>query len=267
MQNAFGLLPLHMACLIKSRDRSGEIVRVLLEAFPGGVSLETAAGRLALHYAAEYASLEAIKLLIDAHPAGLENACVEDRGNTPLLMAVVSGNIENVKYICDNYPETTRFCNYNGKTALHLVAETDNYEIMEIIYKHNPDAIRQLDSEGRLPLHHFIQDHEELIVEGSKSMNCLRFLLKHYPDSTGVKDIYDDTPITLCNPEDLIVKRLLLNCRPDVDEEEAKRLNYACRRDAIFLAFAAINADGIPNIYCQLRAADLNVLKHVISYI
>ena len=264
VQNDIGLLPLHTACYSK---KSLDTVKLLLKVYPMGARITSETGLLPVNIAAEYSSAEVLELVLQAYPEGINNSSVEDLNNTPLMKAVISGNEECVKFICENYPTTIHKANVHGRNAFHVAAEGDNVNILKMLDNVAPQCVDIPDLEGRLPLHLFAEVHMEQINEQDREAECLKFLIRRNPNAASVTDIHGSTPISLCSPENLYIRRLLLQADPSQGIAELRRLNYAARRMGIFLAFAAINADGIPNIFCNARSKDPHLLKHILSYL
>uniref|UniRef100_A0A7S3MB41 Uncharacterized protein n=1 Tax=Spumella elongata TaxID=89044 RepID=A0A7S3MB41_9STRA len=264
IQNDIGLLPLHAACYSK---KSLDIVKLLLKVYPQGAQVASVTGMLPANIAAEYSSAEVLEEVLRAYPAAINESSAEDLNNTPLMKAVISGNEECVQFICDHYPSTIPLANMHGRSAFHIAAEGDNVHLLRLLYEAAPESIQRPDLEGRLPLHVFTEVHQDQIGEKDLEGECLRFLLRQHPAAAMVMDQHGDTPLSLCNAENTYVRRLLLMADPSQGIAELRRLNYSVRRMAIFLAFAAINADGIPNIFCNVRAKDPHLLQHVLSYL
>lgn len=264
VQNDIGLLPLHTACYSK---KSLHIVKLLLSVYPQGAQVASVTGMLPANIAAEYSSAEVLEEVLRAYPAAINESSAEDLNNTPLMKAVISGNEECVQFICDAYPSTIPLTNMHGRSAFHIAAEGDNVRLLRLLHAAAPDSIQRPDLEGRLPLHIFTEVHQDPITESDLEGECLRFLLKKYPAAASAIDRNGETPLSLCNVENAYVRRLLLMADPAQGMPELRRLNYSVRRMAIFLAFAAINADGIPNILCNARAKDPHLLQHILSYL
>lgn len=266
VQNDIGLLPLHCACYSKHPVRAKEAVDLLLSVNPASAKLPDANGNLPVHYAAEFSTSDVLEAVIDAYPEGIFCACGEEN-NTPLLKAVSSGNEETVRFICDRYPEAVDISNENGQTPLHLAAEGDNIAILKKLYSACISNIKKQDNKGNLPLLTFCEVHQDIVEENDKEADCLRFLINRFPDSVLTKNNSGESALSLCGKENSHLRRLLLRAQPSLSHEELACCNYANRRMAMFLAFAAINADGIPCIFSRLRAADLNVLQHAVSFL
>lgn len=264
VQNDMGLLPLHTACYSK---KSLDIVKLLLKVYPEGARTASAAGLLPANIAAEYSSVEVLEELLRAYPAAINESAAEDLNNTPLMKAVVSGNEECVNFICNFYPMTIPLTNIYGRNALHIAAEGDNVRMLEMLDQAAPECMRVVDNEGKLPLHIFAEMHRDTVSETDPEVACLRFLLKRFPEAISAQDTSGETALALCPPDNAFFRRLLLMADPEQGLQELRRLNYAARRMGIFLAFAAINADGIPNIFCNVRAKDSHLLQHILSYL
>jgi ankyrin repeat protein len=264
VQNDIGLLPLHTACYSK---KSLPIVQLLLRVYPEGAKVVSEAGMLPANIAAEYSSWEVLQEVLKAYPAAINMSCAEDLNNTPLMKAVISGNEECVRFICDEYPHTISKTNIHGRSAVHLAAEGDNVEILRMLDDSEPRLITTPDREGKLPLHLFADVHQEVIHENDREAECLRYLLRRFPEAARMTDNAGNTPLNLCNMENSFTRRMLLMADPTQGAAELRRHNYVARRMGVFLAFAAINADGIPNVFCNARSKDTQLLREILSYL
>jgi hypothetical protein len=123
-------------------------------------------------------------------------------------------------------------------------------------------------SSQQLPLHMIIL-HQSPILEVSNEANCFRLFLKLYPASAGIKDGHLRTPYDLAVSEGLSVYfiRLLLNADPSIDLIQKHKLNYAARREGMFLAFRALSTTVEPTIWAELRYEDNDLLRRVITYL
>lgn len=271
VQNDIGHLPLHAACLTKDVPRSTETVKLLLQAFPEGVRIPCAYGHLPAHIAAEASNREVLALILEQFPEAVYHRSVEDNGMTPLMKAVSVGNYDTVDFLCENYPTSLKQLNNQGLTAMHFAAENDHVAIMKRLLQVYPDIVKVPDAEGRLPLHVFMHTHPSEDInhehEISPDLDCLRFLLAAYPESVLVKDALQETPFSLIASENTYVQRLMMRVLPHQFGAQLQALNYAHRRLGLFLTEAAINADGIPNIFARLRHTDHHILKEIFSYI
>eukprot|EP01038_Epipyxis_sp_PR26KG_P013198 gene13198-17686_t len=267
IRNYSGLLPLHLGCYLKNHSKSFTIVEVLLQYYPEGATIEAASGHLAAHYAAEYSCAEVFDIVLRANPAAISTGNSAELNNTPLIKAVLGSNEETVRFICEHYPETCQIKNSQSRLPIHFAAEKECKTILEILYEAYPAGLQVIDSEGRLPLHIFTEDHQDMVIENGPEAECLRYMLRKYPSSAALADTAGNTPFDLCNRDNFYVRRLVLNIYPSIDYGEYRYLNYMARRMAMFLAFCAINADGIPTILCRIRCKDINLLKEVVAFL
>lgn len=270
VQNDVGQLPLHAACFTKDMPRTLENVELLLKVNPDAARVTNIYGHVPAHIAAELSTPEVLKRVVDAYPEGIYLACAEDNNNTPLIKAITSGNEATISFICSHFPNAVNVVNSYGLNPLHFAAESDNLKVIKKLYNSYPENIRRVDNEGRLPIHVFIQVHQDILHESSSEADCVRYFLKQYPESAAVQDHHGDTPLSLVPPENYFLRRLLMRAAQNSAKafhQELLEFNYYNRRMGLFLAFSAINADGIPNIFSQLRGTDLNLLQMALSYL
>ena len=266
--NAFeGYLPLHAACFTKDMPRTKENVELLLYHYPEATRASSSSGFLPAHIAAELSTSEVLKSILSAYPEGVNNYCPVDNNHTPLFRAIIGNNHDTVKFICEEYPTAVKAVNSHGMNPLHVACEGESIDIIKLIYHSFPANIECKDLEGRCPLQVFIQSHPDIPSENCCEMTCLRFLIRQFPDAVGMCDNHNETPLTLCPPQNYFLKRLLLMAKPEINSEELRMYNYLQRRMGIFLAFSAINADGIPNIFAMLRGTNPDLLKLTLSFL
>jgi hypothetical protein len=105
----------------------------------------------------------------------------------------------------------------------------------------------------------------EVSIEG----DCFRLFLRLYPASAGIKDGRLKTPYDWAVDDGLSVYflRLLLNADPSIDPVQRHNLNYAARREGMFLAFRALFNTVEPTIWAKLRHEDRDLLRRVIIYL
>jgi hypothetical protein len=86
----------------------------------------------------------------------------------------------------------------------------------------------------------------------------------------GIGRAFKKTPYQLAVDHDLptYFLRLLLRAAPDLDPAELRRLNWAERRTAMFVAFAAVAKQATaPPLLTRLRVTDKQLVKHVVSFL
>jgi ankyrin repeat protein len=263
--NESGFFPLHTACHMKRPD-TGLTTETLLRAYPLAAQERDGKNLLPAHIAAAHSTVEAFVNVVNAHPEAISIVC--DGFGTPLHYAVESSNLEMIDHICRRHPETTCIPDLQGHFPLHIAASSDNIGILRKLIEAYPEAISTPSmSEGRLPLHIFCTAFQDMLREDSPEADCLRFLVRSYPDAVGMTDKAGDTPLSLCPIEHTFQRRVLLRAMPMLGPDEFRLLNYIPRRMALFLAFAAINADGDPTIWCRIRTTNMSILKLTVSFL
>ena len=154
-----------------------------------------------------------------------------------------------------------------------LLCEMGGRDVATTAFLHPADA-EDLDN-GRLPLHMLIcYKNRTLTAEPlSAAADAFRLLLRLYPEAAGIEGgvgVHKKTPYQLAIEEDLpsYYRRLLLRAAPDLDPAELRRLNWAERRTAMFVAFAAVAKQvTAPPLLARLRATDKDLVKHVVSFL
>jgi hypothetical protein len=103
--------------------------------------------------------------------------------------------------------------------------------------------------------------------------DAFRLLLCLYPEAAGTEGGAEEdakTPYQLAVDKKLppYYHRLLLCAAPHLDPAELRRLNWAERRTAMFVAFAAVPKQATaPPLLARLRVTDKELVKHVVSFL
>jgi hypothetical protein len=121
---------------------------------------------------------------------------------------------------------------------------------------------------GMLPLRLLVK-HNPFTSNISVEADCFRYLLNLYPAAASIKDGADDSPYDIAVEKNLDSSfiRSLLSTDPTIKTEERRELNYAARREAMFLVFRAMNSSHQPSIWVKFRFKKLDLLQHVVSYL
>lgn len=266
IQNKCESLPLHIACSLNNAYTS-DIVDTLLNTYCEGATVKNSHGLLPAHIAAEHSSVEVLeKVILKYHEA----INIPSSGDlTPLHHAIIGNNFKSVKYLVEAHPACVLYGNFKGYLPLHTAVSSGyNINIIKTLHYAYPEAIRTFSTDGKLPLHVFaIEDHDHVALENDVSTNILRFLLKSYPEAVNIPDANGNTVYSLCRQDNKFYRRLILRSMPSLNYNEYIELNYQSRRLAMFLSFAAINANGIPNIWCKLRENDMKLLQLAVSFL
>jgi hypothetical protein len=153
----------------------------------------------------------------------------------------------------------------NLKTIM-IMCEVEK-TIVKQIYHDNDDADHH-EVSGNLPLH-FLLKYSFFPSNISVEADCFRYLLNLYPDAAGIKDDQDGSPYdwAILNHINVYFIRLLLNADRTIDLDRRGNLNYAARRDAMFLSFRTLSSNHEPSIWIKLRFKKLDLFKNIFSYI
>jgi hypothetical protein len=187
--------------------------------------------------------------------------------------------IGRLKYLCDQCPALIHLKDNQGDTALHNLFKSQEMYISECLRifcdidatvvkdKCTPSDITSRCS-GMLPLHLLIERHSS-IAEVSDEGDCFRLLLSLYPAAAGIKDDHSRSPydMAILNNLSAYFLRLLLAADPTIDPVRRHDLNFAARRQGMFLAFRALSSDVEPTIWSKMRLKGRDLLQHVISYL
>jgi hypothetical protein len=119
-----------------------------------------------------------------------------------------------------------------------------------------------------LPLHLLTERHSP-IAEVSDEGDCLRLLLSLYPAAAGIENDHSRCPYDMAVSNDLSADslRLLLASAPTIDPVRRHDLNFAARKQGMFLAFRSFSSNVEPIIWSKLRLKGRDLLQHVISYL
>jgi hypothetical protein len=227
-------------------------VKVLHKAYPESISMLGVGGKSLLHLAAH------------------------DQTND---LAEVTAKVQ---YLCDQCPALIHLKDVNGDTTLHMLLQYGvkfdlecikilcNVDATVIRDKNTPPNITSMDY-GQLPLHGLLRRRKFIgVIEVSDEADCFRLFLRLYPAAAGIKNSSDSK-----RPYDLAVLihartyfiRLLLSADRTIDPVRRHDLNFAARRQGMFLAFRALSSNVEPTIWAKMRLNGRDLLEHVISYL
>lgn len=157
--NALGSTPLHNA----ARFALPQTIQAIQARYPSetDLSLEDERGRTPLQVAVEYVRLPTVKHLIDS---GSNLNHPDRRGRTVLHQAAVhQGNLELLPMILDAGPDMS-ITDREGRTALHLAALNGNSEAVRLLVREGM-PLDLTDANGNTPLHlAAIMGHSEIIT-------------------------------------------------------------------------------------------------------
>ena len=230
-----------------------------------------------------------LEYLLGANPGVSATALTTVTSRNVLHCVVKQGfNAAMVRLLCSRYPAMMLQRDSYGKTPLFnacwsfaildyvlALCEAGGREVASAPVFHPTDECN-----GWLPLHAFVygqgyEPKEESLLTLSLSpwADTVRLLLRLYPEAAGVEagdGRQKKTPYQLAVDKGLpaYYRRLLLRAAPALDPAELRRLNWAERRVAMFVAFKATFPKGpkLP-LLARFRLENHDVLKHVVSFI
>jgi hypothetical protein len=243
-------------------------------------------GELPIHTAAEFSRFNVFHFFLEKHPESLFEfrypeslVAVTFDGRNLLHMALTScQNIAiKVKYLCNICPELLNMRNADGMTPfLSFLSGPVNLEIIKIMCEADETVVRE-----RCISTGYYNDYFplEMLVDNATDENrtndilifgkCYRYLLNLYP--AGLNAAENDLNYVVDHlhfiaeqrHESQNTIRLLLN----FESPKRRDLNYAARKEGMFLAFRALTSDANPSIWVKLRHENRDLLIHTMSYL
>ena len=281
-----------------SRDNSSalciDIMKRILALYPDAVKEVNNDGELPLHTAAKYNTIEVMGFLLGLYPESVAIVTVGTLRNSLHLLFhgfFVTNREQKVRYLCSRYPDYIRQRDKDGETPLHTALHhlySKDVSLLKILFEFGGQELIKLPTvhptatndscNGWLPLHYFIRyfwlpwREHDLHCFISKEADFFRSMLLWYPEAAGIEagnGSYKMTPYQLAVERDLnpYYLRLLLRAAPDLNPSELRRLNWAERRMAMFMAFRAVTTDVTPLMLARLRFENKDLVKHVVSFL
>jgi hypothetical protein len=190
-----------------------------------------------------------------------------------------------MQYLLEQCPAMIRMIDGNGHNPLHIACKNSSTASSPVIMLLNADPTLARDKctdirtvrpdSQQLPLHLLIKSKCYQFHLNSSSIfnndngDCSRLLLNLYPASAGIKDEILKSPYDLAVIEKIGVHfiRLLLNADRTIDPIKRGNLNYAARKEGMFLALRALSTNLEPIIWSKIRYEDKDLLARVMSYL
>ena len=128
-----------------------DLVKYLLNKFNQMLEVSKYPDMSPMHYAAFAGDTNMARLLSSY---GISSHREDSHGNTPLMIAVISGKYDFVKYLIEEEEESLDEYTHNsqGDTPLHLAACQGYKDIVELIVQHNPEMMLYKNKRGFIPL-------------------------------------------------------------------------------------------------------------------
>ena len=158
--NNKGVMPLHALCINENVQVIEAAIRCILEYFPAAAGVADDEGMTPLHVACKNASLNSIRLLVEAAPDSVRSPC--NGGYTPLHRLCMNRSIDKaeknqiLKYLLDKHPEAVRHAtNGIGRLPIHYAGWYQSPEFCRVLIEVCPGSEQMAThSEDKLPLHY-----------------------------------------------------------------------------------------------------------------
>jgi ankyrin repeat protein len=273
----------YQACIYLRGELGMSVLSLLLSKNGTGVKVVSYNGDLPIHCATLHSCLEVVKFLHRAHPGSI---LMLDNCERNLLHLAACDNISDiadmigkVQYLYDQCPALIHLKDDQGNTALHdLLASGERFvlECVRILCDIDATVVKDKCTpsdntspcSGMLPLHLLIGCHSP-IAEVSNEGDSFRLLLSLYPAAAGITDDHSRSPYDMAVSKNLSAYflRLLLAADPTINPVRRHDLNFAARRQGMFLALRVLSSHAKPTIWTKLRLKGRDLLQHVISYL
>ncbi|XP_004701927.1 espin-like protein [Echinops telfairi] len=145
-QDASGVSPLHLA----ARFAHPMVVEWLLRE-GHSATLETLEGAWPLHHAAVSGDLTCLKLLVAAHPSGVNRRTRS--GASPLYLACQEGHLHLAQFLVKDCEADVRLRALDGMSALHAAAARGHYSLVVWLVTFTDIGLTARDNEGATALH------------------------------------------------------------------------------------------------------------------
>ena len=154
--NNNGQTALHIACQEGHKD----VARYILSNYPGTANKCDYSNCTPGYYAASHGHVDILQVLVEF---GLNVFSKTIYGQTLLLTACQTGQVNVVQYLLDTFPDLLHHYDYTGRSPAFLATFHGNIRILEILSKYGGDLISG-NEKGFTPLHLACQEgHEELV--------------------------------------------------------------------------------------------------------
>jgi len=179
--DAEGSTPLHLA-ISSSRVDQPELVKMLLPVFPGAAAMKNRDGVLPIFTSViKYPNLETFNLLCDAHPASL--IAKDDCGRNLLHHAVLT-SFSISKAILERRPDAVKDTDGGGWMPIHMFCDSGKsnmaQEIFWLLYKTYPAALHApLDEADDGSIAHLAVQNWLLPAD------ITEFIIKQVPEAAG----------------------------------------------------------------------------------
>ena len=190
-----GLLPLHFAVSVQHPNINN--VRTLMEINPTVLSLPDHRGWLPLHWCAYNCRDEVVlRLLMRQYEDAIYSA--NKRGKLPFQMSAYNRYTEIMDILYKANPEAVEGLDYNGNTPLHDAVKAFNPEGVEKLFTLKYDLGRIRNFKEQLPIHKaFAYIPAGSTRLHSRHLQTVNALLRMNPETASLPDLNESLPLHL----------------------------------------------------------------------
>ena len=229
-------LPLHYILRLRYPPATSEQVAMVLAAYREAVNIPINGGSLPIFIAAEFASLDVMKMTAEENMSNL--SARSPTGSSVAHCAAAGYRLENLRYIYSMMPELLLSPTYWNTTPLHSLS-------------HGKRSLLQQ------PL--------------SAASDVLRFLLQHCPSLAAAKNSHGRTLYDYLLPAGDVryayaCRLLLLAGASSLYPGVLQEMNYAARREALLLFHSAATR---PSIFYRIRysTGGPELMRTIVSFL
>jgi hypothetical protein len=228
-----------------------------------------------------------LEFLFGLYPEAVSEVTSEGKNLLHLAIDYNDDAVSKVQFLCSRCPAMLQQRDNTGSLPIHFVTPSLRFKISKALYE--AGGIEQFKTpiahptnatyvqNGRLPLHLFIRHQSDRLRAVSSAISeaadMFRWLLRLYPEAAGIEGgagaRHTKTPYQLAVDRNLpdYFLRLLLRAAPTLHPAELRRLNYAERRMAMFLAFKATSGTLQAPLLVRLRGESKDLVQRVVSFL
>lgn len=130
-KSRYGITPFHLAMIKQDKN-----IAKLLYDYGADVNDIDNEGNSAVHMLASIGDVKWLKFVVKHYNVNCYQK--NHKGNTPIMLACLSGRYEIVEYFVDKIPNLN-WKNKNGQTPLHAAVYSNDIKIIELLLKHKAD--------------------------------------------------------------------------------------------------------------------------------
>ena len=185
-QTHVGRLPINLITGNNETDDWLKAFEFLLKKYPNGAKTGDKYGNLPIHIASNFGIVSALKLLLESYPEGAKTG--SKCGNLPIHIASYCGNVPVLKLLLESYPDGAKTRDKCGDLPIHNASFHGNVPVLKLLLESYPEGAKTRDKRGNLPIHD---------ASFYENVSALKLLLESYPEGAKVANKKGKLPINL----------------------------------------------------------------------